>query len=396
MPNKTVLITGAPGFVGCRLAERLTLEHGYKTIAAVHRFSGPGLARLARLPVEFVAADLLDLQSLSKAARGADIIVHLAYGNRGSKKEKKAVTIHGTENVLKAAIQSSVEKVIHVSTAAVHGLNARGPVVDESAPYERTRDVYRASKIEAEKIVWWYHRKHGLPVVVFRPPLIYGPHGQDWTVRIVREIQSGAVLVNDGSGTANLIYVDNLIDAFILAMQKKSGDGEAFFVVDDERLDWKKVYERYAALLDGHPPFQIMSGEEIYALAKKNQSTKLDKWIFAPFLTSVEMVRHAFRSPEIRTNIKEIPWLKFVPKLLPEKIKDSLKGENESVSAGLTTTPQSNSMRLPGKDMVELYSSQSRFSNEKVKRVLGHKQRISFDEAMELTHSWLLYQRIVS
>jgi hypothetical protein len=138
-----------------------------------------------------------------------------------------------------------------------------------------------------------------------------------------------------------------------------------------------------------------MSGEEIHSLVKRNQPTNIDKWILSPFATSVEMVRHVFRSPELRTKIKEIPWLKFVPKLLPEKIKDSLKGENESMSTGLTTLPQSNTMRLPGKEMVELYSSQSRFSNEKVKRVLGHKQRISFDEAMELTHSWLLYQRLV-
>ena len=169
-----------------------------------------------------------------------------------------------------------------------------------------------------------------------------------------------------------------------------------FFIVDDEHLSWKEVYDRYAVALNGHPPFHIMSGEEIYALVKKNQPTKIDKWIFAPFVTGVEMVRHAFRSPEIRSNIREIPWLKFVSKLLPEKIKDSLKGENESMSIKLTTPPQSNTMRLPGMDMVELYSSQSRFSNEKVKRVLGHKQRISFDEAMELTHTWLLYQRIVS
>jgi nucleoside-diphosphate-sugar epimerase len=342
-----------------------------------------------------VAASLLDLQALSKAAKNADIIVHLAYGSRGSKKEKKMATVRGTENVMKAAIQSRVEKVIHVSTAAVHGLHPKTSIVYESAPYERTRDVYRASKIGAEKIVWRYHKKYGLPVVVFRPPLIYGPNGQDWTVGIVKDIQSGAVLVNDGSGAANLIYVDNLIDAFILAMEKVSGDGEAFFVVDDEQLSWKHVYDRYAVTLNGHPPFRLMSAEEIYEQRKKNEPTTIDKWAVAPFMTGMGIIRNGLRSREIRNRIREIPWLRFISKILPKQIKVSLKGENESVFMETATQPQSNTLRLPSRDMVELCASQSRFSNEKIKKIFGYTQRITFEEGMDLTCSWLRYQRLI-
>lgn len=395
MSHRTVLITGASGFVGCRLAERLALGSRCKVVAAVHRFSGPGVARLARLPVELIAVDLLDLQALTKAAQNADFIVHLAYGNRGSKKEKKAVTIQGTENVLKAAVTAGVHKVLHVSTAAVHGLNPRGSVVDETVPYERTHDVYRASKIEAEKIVWRYHRKYGLPVVVFRPPLIYGPYGEDWTVRIVREILSGAILVNRGNGAANLVYIDNLIDAFILAMEKDSGDGEAFFVIDHEDLSWKEVYERYAATLNGHPPFRLMSAEEIYAQRKSNEPSIIAKWAIAPFVAVRGIVRHALRSPEIRRDIREIPWLKFVSKVMPKQVKDSLKGENGEVFREPASMSRSNQIVLPGKDMVELYSSQSRFSNEKIKKILGYNQRITFEEGMVLTRSWLRYQRLI-
>ena len=90
MTRKTVLITGASGFVGCRLAERLALGSNWKVVAAVHRFSGPGVARLGRLPGELVSANLLDQQGLTKIAQSAEIIVHLAYGNRGSRKEKRA------------------------------------------------------------------------------------------------------------------------------------------------------------------------------------------------------------------------------------------------------------------------------------------------------------------
>jgi nucleoside-diphosphate-sugar epimerase len=396
MPHKRVLITGASGFVGCRLAERLALGSEYKVIAMVHKFSGSGVARLGRLPVDLVSVDLLDFEALSRVAEEADIIIHLAYGNRGSKKEKQRVTISGTENVMKAALHACVRKVLYVSTAAVHGINPRGhPVVDESAPYERSKDVYRKSKINAEKVVWRYHRRHGIPVVVFRPPLIYGPYGKDWTVGIVKEIQSGAILVNGGNGAANLVYVDNLLDAFILAMQKDSGDGEAFFIVDDDHLSWKEVYERYAATLNSHPPFLLMSREEICALRKRDEPTTVEKWTVAPISTGVEMVRHALRSPEIRIKIGEIPWLNLLKRILPKQIKDSLKGENVSVLKKPTTKPRSNPFPLPSNDMVELYSSQSRFSNEKIKKVLGYTQRITFEEGMNLTCSWLRYHRLI-
>jgi nucleoside-diphosphate-sugar epimerase len=107
------------------------------------------------------------------------------------------------------------------------------------------------------------------------------------------------------------------------------------------------------------------------------------------------IARYALRSPEIRSEIKEIPWLKFISKILPKQIKDSLKGENGSVFKKTATQPQSNPLRLPSNDLVELYSSQSRFSNEKIKKVLGYNQRITFEEGMDLTCSWLRYQRLI-
>jgi nucleoside-diphosphate-sugar epimerase len=395
MGNETVLVTGATGFVGGRLVERLVLGTDCRVKAMVHRFSGPGLARSARLPVRFVLADLLDLESLIEAAEGCDVIVHCAYGSSGSKSQRRETTVAGTENVLKAALQTGVRKVIHLSSSAVHGRDPKSPVIDESAPFTKDRDVYTVSKIEAEKIVWQYHREHGLPVVVFRPTLIYGPYGRMWTVRIVEEIQSGATLVNGGSGAANLIYVDNLIDAISLAMNKDSGDGEAFTLVDDERLTWYDVYKSYADMMGSHPPLQSLSAEEIEAMKKANEPSVFKSWVLTPLLMVPEMVRCSLRSPEIQDRMEEIPWMAFATKLVPRHIKDRIKGKDESRGTAPADTPRSSHIRLPGRDMVELYASHSRFSNEKVKKVLGYRQRIPFDEAMILTRSWLRYQRLI-
>jgi len=393
--NKTVLVTGATSFIGSRLVERLVLGTSYRIKAMVRRFSSPGLGRLARLPLELVSADLLDIDSLAEAAKNCDIIVHCAYGSSGNSEQRRRVTIAGTENVLKAALRANAKKVIHFSSAAVHGRNPKDPIVDESAPFEDSCDVYSASKIEAEKVVWRYHLEHSLPVVVFRPTLVYGPYSRVWTVRIVEEIKTGAVLVNGGNGSANLIYIDNLIDAILLALDKDSGDGEAFILVDDEQLTWQDVYRRYAEMMGTYPPFRNMSAEEIEAMRKTAQLRAFDQWVVMPWQTALEVVRYAFRPPEIRRKIRQIPWMQFVIRLVPRRVKDLVKGKNTNHERILVSTTKASHIQLPSREMVDLYSSRARFSNEKVKRILGYTQRITFEEAIELTGSWLRYQRLI-
>jgi nucleoside-diphosphate-sugar epimerase len=395
MVRRNILITGATGFVGSRLAARLVLGTDYNATAVVHRFTGPGLARLSRLPIKLVWADLLDLESLEKAVAGCDIIVHLAYGNAGDECTKREITVSGTENVLKAALKNDVRKVIYFSTAAVHGNAPKASVVDESAPFEKSEDIYRSSKIETEKVVWKYHAEHGLPVVVFRPPLIFGAHGAYWTARIIREIQAGATLVNNGSGAANLIYVDNLIDAVMLAMQKDSGDGEAFIVVDDESLTWRQVYESYGAMLESHPPIRNMTVEEIEAMRKNYESDDWKSWFLTPFLLLPDALKTCIRSPEIRSRMACIPWVRFLKNRLPGQTLERLNYFRNHSETTLTVPTQPAATALPSKDLIDLYSSKARFSNKKIKRILGYKQRISFPEALNLTRAWLKYQRLI-
>jgi nucleoside-diphosphate-sugar epimerase len=376
MPNKSVLITGATGFVGNRLTERLALGSGYNVTAAVHRFSGPGLARLARLPVKLALVDVLDRKSLESAAVNCDFIVHLAYGTSGDEDTKRRITVSGTENILKVALKNNVSKVVHLSTAAVHGIDPKIPVVDETAPFDHSHDVYRKSKIEAEKIVWQYHQRHGIPVVVFRPPIIYGPYGNYWTARIVKEIQAGAILVNGGIGTANLVYIDNLVDAVLLAIEKDSGDGEPFLVVS-------------------HPPIRYMSEEEIETMSKGDEPNDLKSWLVSPFLLLPEMVKTSLRCQEMRSKMMRVPWLRFVRNRLPRHKLDNMKHGANSDENVSQENAQSLRTVLPSADLVKIHSSQARFSNEKIKKTLGYKQRISFREALDLIYSWLKYKRLV-
>ena len=395
MPINRVLITGATGFVGSRLAERLALGSDIQVRALIHKFSGPGLARLCRLPVTVVNADILDPAAVLEAADGCDTIIHLAYGRAGTEHQRREVTVKGTENLMKAAVAQKVHKLIYFSTASVHGVAPPGPVIKESAPYEVTTEVYRESKIEAEKCVWKYHAEHGLNTVIFRPPLIYGPYDYLWSGPIIEDIQSGAILINGGNGAANLVYVDNLIDAGFLALENDAGNGEAFFIVDEDNLTWKQVYEAYARRLKLHPQFMMKSEREINELIKSRQPPNpFYNWLIRPVRLFPDIVRACLNSRKVAYQMSQIPWLRYVKERFPHSYS-ALKTNEPNQNTSETPSETRKKLVMQSEDAVKLFASQSRFSNEKIKSILNFKQRISFEEAVDLTFAWAQYQGIV-
>jgi len=396
MPNKKVLITGATGFVGNRLAERMALGGGYDVSVLIHRFSGPGLARLARLPVKFLAVDILDLEALETAIEELDLIVHMAYGTSGSDTERRDVTVSSTENIMRLGLAKKVDKIIHFSTAAVHGISPQAPVVTETSTMERSTDVYRESKIEAEELVWRFHVEHGLPVVVLRPPLIYGPYGAYWTTRIFKELQDGAILVNGGTGRANLVYVDNLIDAVFLAIDKNTGDGESFIVVDDDEFTWKQVYDAYAKTLDNCPPMMSKTVSEIKEMRNSLYPKTLRNYIYQPLTLLPKLIKTGLKDPEMRHNMMLVPWLRYIKNKFSQDKLEAIKVKRSAQTEQSITTVFKQHKKLPNDDIVQLYASESRFSNKKIKRLLGYKQRIHFQEAVAYIDEWARYQGIIT
>jgi nucleoside-diphosphate-sugar epimerase len=338
---------------------------------------------------------LLDEGSVDNAVKGCDTVIHLAYGTKGDDEARRAVTVTGTENILKAAVTHNVRKVIHFSTAAVHGNSPRGLVLDETASFEKNGDVYRSSKIQAEQVVWRYRNGKNLPIVVLRPPIIYGPYSGYWTGRIANEVLQGAILPNSGSGAANLVYIDNLIDAVFLAMENDSADGEAFFVVDDDNLTWKEIYEAYADLVGGHPPLREMSRQDIEARKRLAEPNDLKSWIIKPLLLPSYMIKAALKSPEARLKMMEVPWLRFIKKRFSRETLNQIKYGRNGQAASDTEGEKPIREVFPNEDLIDLYSSEARFSNKKIKQILGYEQRISFGEAIQLIGEWLKYQRLI-
>src|SRR3954470_21231111 len=135
LTNATVLVTGATGFIGGRLAERLIVEHGARVRALVRTFGRA--ARLARFPIELAQGDLTDAASVDRAVAGCDYVFHCAYGSDGQDDSRRVVNAQGTRNVLEAALKHHVKRVVHTSTVTVYGNTPDGPL-DESAPRRKT------------------------------------------------------------------------------------------------------------------------------------------------------------------------------------------------------------------------------------------------------------------
>lgn len=248
----TALLTGASGFIGSRLSERLATEEGVYVRAMVRNLKKAEW--LQKFPLEIVQADLLDLDALRKAVRGCDLVFHCAAMVRetGDRKVFYQTNIEGTKNILKASIEAGVKKFIHFSSVAVYGMNPPNQV-DEATPYQPCGNLYCDTKIGGEKAVWDVYHEGKIPVVVIQPANVYGPRSNAWALRPIKLIQSGQmILINGGVGLCNYVYIDNLIDATILATKNDASTGQAYLISDGNPVTWKEFFEYYARM-SGRP-----------------------------------------------------------------------------------------------------------------------------------------------
>ena len=393
MKPAKVLVTGAGGFLGCRLVERLLLGEKASVRAMAHHPSSA--ARLARLPVEIVWADLTDADSVERALQGCDVVVHCAYGTRGGRRAKRKVTVDGTRLLAEAALTQGVRRFVHISTVAVYSYSPPAQV-DEETSFVRSGNSYCDDKIAAEEVVWEFVRKENLPATVLRMGNIWGPFSAPWTVRPLSHIHDGYVtLVDEGNHASNAVFVDNAVEAILLAIKKDTAIGEAFFVTDDE-TNWRTWYGRYATWLAGAPLLSINS-QELAAVRPGSLVQKLR--------LITRDVRSLISSPEIKhvalkaIQLEHLGTMMYsVWNYLPEKAQARFKDYLFSQQPGLNAVGNDaacGSRLLPPFELLQIYAGRAVFSNEKAKRLLGYGPLISFDQASQITECWARWARLV-
>lgn len=243
-----VAVTGATGFIGGRLVERLVLGSSASVEAVVRSYGR--LARLSVLPQErlrFHQADLADPSGLASTLAGCDVVFHCAYGNRGDVAERSRTTIEGTRAVARACAAAGVRRLVHFSTVAVYAVGDREGF-DETAPYIEPDPVdleYDQAKLAAERVLAEIASE--LDSVVLQPTVVYGPWGGRWTTHALERLPAdGAALptASEPMGVCNAVYVDDVVTAAMLAATVSEAGGGRF-LVSGAPTNWGAFYDAF-------------------------------------------------------------------------------------------------------------------------------------------------------
>ena len=242
-----VLVTGSTGFLGSRVVASL-LDHGFRNIRCFARQSS-NLARVEAAAarrrdaagIDVMRGNLLSREDCERATKDVAVIYHLAAGT-GEKSFPDAFmnSVITTRNLLDATLRHGcLKRFVNVSSFAVYTNRdkPRRNLLDESCPVEEHSelrgDAYCFAKLKQDELVTEYGRKHGIPYVLVRPGAVYGPGANGITGRV----GSGAFGIYLHLGGSNVIpftYVDNCADAIVLAGVASGVDGEVLNVVDDD------------------------------------------------------------------------------------------------------------------------------------------------------------------
>ncbi len=239
------LISGATGFIGGHLAQRLALE-GYRVRCFVRTTSDTSL--LDELEVEITVGDLTSSDSLARAVEGCRYVFHCGalVSDWATTEEIAEINVGGTKKLLDASVGAGVQRFIHFSTTDVYGYPG-GTAIDETHTATRFRNWYAETKLAAEAEVRRVESAYALDVVILRPATVYGPGSTDVIGGIARAIRAGNMfLVDHGRAVAGLSYIDNLIDAAVLALRHDGAVGQAFNVTDGLDITWKEFTDGLA------------------------------------------------------------------------------------------------------------------------------------------------------
>lgn len=248
-----VLVTGATGFIGSILVQALSRD-GHNIRCLVRDIARAN--RIIKLPkVEIITVDITNKSSLIDVAKGVDYVYHAAavMGHDLPSEEAfikfRRVNTEGTRNILDEVVRhKSIKKFIYLSSTAAMGL-VKVPIVTEETPCNPFTP-YQVTKYEGELLVKEYTKKYGLPGVVLRPSMIYGPGFKGDFLTIAKVVKIGIVpKLGFGKNLSPAIYIDDLIDVLV-ASKDKAISGETYLISSEESYELSRVINIIAKVLN--------------------------------------------------------------------------------------------------------------------------------------------------
>lgn len=247
-PRAATLVTGAGGFIGRHLVSRL-LEQGQPVRIFVRR--EPPLEWMENPRLDIILGDLGDPDAVERAVAGTGMIYHIGGAMKGEAHDFERGSVAGTRNVVESILrQQTPPRLVHLSSLSVlHAAIAKGTTpVTEDWPLEPTpekRGVYTQTKEDAEKIVRKAVRENGLQAVILRPGRVFGPDTTLLTPDVARRVGKRLVILGNGELRLPLIYVEDVVDAILLAASRDVFDGSVFHLVDPAQITQNELTNEY-------------------------------------------------------------------------------------------------------------------------------------------------------
>ena len=378
-----VLVTGASGFIGSRLVERLALECGAQVRVLVRRVMSA--APLARFPIEIIKGDVADPLTVARSVEGCAVVFHCARGKGPDLALCRAVDVDATGHIVDAARRWGA-RVVHVSTIAVYDRPSDG-VFHEGTADAPKGEYYSDAKLEGERLALARGAQLGVPVVVIQPAIVYGPNSPHTFDMVSDLLTTRVVLVNGGTGICNLVYVDDTVTALLLAATNDRAPGERFLVSGPEYPTWAQFVGAFEEMLGVR---STVSLSEQDALLLWRQSRRRN-WLVPEGLRAIQS------DPQLRGRFlatrEAIAARWLAARVVPRPIKEALRAASHPKKRSVADAELPIGAVRPW--VVGTRASQTRVSNEKAHRILGYTPVFTLARGMELTQQWARWAGLI-
>jgi len=352
-------VLGASGFVGSRFVEKMHLTGDASVRPVVRNFSS--LARLARFELDWRVTDLTDVLKLTEALKGCDVLLHSIVGDEN-------VILGTIPPVYEAAQLAGIRRIVYLSSSSVHGLTPDPSTTEETPLSDQQLFAYNNAKVRAEKL-WAKMRSAGkVEIVGLRPSIVFGPRSR-WCSDLASEALKGtAYLLRDGKGICNTIYIDNLIQAIVLAAEAAQVDGHYFLVRDRETVTW----------IDFYKPIVEACGADIGAIHHVAPPEFRQSW------------KDRLRIDSLRGS----PLVRMAKPLAPRVAIRMTKAAMEALPAPAEPSPwPSDRKPRPNitREMAALQQCDWQMPCAKAEKILGYQPLTTFTEGMARSIGWLKF-----
>jgi predicted dehydrogenase/nucleoside-diphosphate-sugar epimerase len=364
------VVTGGTGFIGGALVERLTAL-GFREVTVPVR-SYRTCANVARFGVSLPKVDLLKRAQVREMVAGARWVFHLAYGQ--AEHDARRVTVEATRILVEEAEKAGVEAVVVLSSMAVFGKPESAEPVDETWARNPAYGTYGKTKAEME--TWCLARKSpagGTRVIVLNPTCVFGPGGKTYT-QLPRQMsrEGRFAWIEGGRGVANLVYIDNLVDAMLLAAGSVAAGGQQY-LVNDTTVTWREF-------LGGVCGTQAETWPDLSAAVLRAGAGAR-----APRSTLGQIARHLLNDYGLLELINRHPVLSRCKAAVLRIRRAAFEKARQALPA-----PAANGKGRPEPPawLADLFGPETtRFSSRKL-RDLGWKPRVDFAEGLRRTREW--------